>query len=235
MRLARTAIGRGELVVIPTDTVYGVAADAFNASAVQRLLDAKGRTRQAPPPVLIPNIETLDALSEGVTPAIRALAERFWPGGLTIILPAQSSLRWDIGETGGTVALRMPSDPIALELLAETGPLAVSSANLSGQTAATTAADAEGMLGAKVAVYLDGGPTGSGYDVDAAAGIGSTIIDATGLLRSGGKLVVVREGVIASTDVIAEFDRITAEIAAAVAPDTEPKGQSAGGPAEVDA
>ena len=117
MRLARAAIGRGELVVIPTDTVYGVAADAFNPAAVQRLLDAKGRGRQSPPPVLIPGIPTLPALAETVPQEVTDLVQEFWPGGLTVVLPAQSSLVWDLGETRGTVALRMPSDTIALELL----------------------------------------------------------------------------------------------------------------------
>jgi len=199
MRLARVAIGRGELVVVPTDTVYGLAADAFSPSAVQRLLDAKGRTRQAPPPVLIPGIPTLDALAEEVPDEVRALVAEFWPGGLTVILPARESLRWDLGETHGTVALRMPNNRVALELLSETGPLAVSSANLTGRPAATTAADAEAMLEDSVAVYLDGGPVGDDYDAE--AGVGSTIVDATGLLRvdadgKRGEVKIVRHGVI---------------------------------------
>jgi L-threonylcarbamoyladenylate synthase len=196
MRLARVAIGRGELVVMPTDTVYGLAADAFSPEAVQRLLDAKGRTRQAPPPVLIPGIPTLDALAESVPDEVRALVAAFWPGGLTVILPARDSLRWDLGETGGTVALRMPNNRVALELLSETGPLAVSSANLTGRQAAATAAEAEAMLGDSVSVYLDGGVVGADY-ADAAAGTGSTIVDATGLLLDGGELKIVRHGVIA--------------------------------------
>ncbi|MDI2097470.1 L-threonylcarbamoyladenylate synthase [Ruicaihuangia caeni] len=187
MRLARASIGRGELVVIPTDTVYGVAADAFNARAVQRLLDAKGRGRQSPPPVLIPGIPTLDALADTVPDEVRALVAEFWPGGLTIILPAQSALHWDLGDTHGTVALRMPANRIALELLSETGPLAVSSANLTGQPAATTAAEAETMLGDSVAVYLDGGV--AGHDP-------STIVDASSLHLPEGKLRIVRHGVI---------------------------------------
>ncbi len=194
MRLARVAIGRGELVVMPTDTVYGVAADAFSAEAVQRLLDAKGRTRQSPPPVLIPGIPTLDALAEEVPSQVRALTDAFWPGGLTVILPARDSLRWDLGETHGTVALRMPNNRTALELLSETGPLAVSSANLTGHAAAMTAQEAEGMLGDSVAVYLDAGPAGADYA--AGVGTGSTIVDATGLLRPGGELTIVRHGVI---------------------------------------
>jgi L-threonylcarbamoyladenylate synthase len=171
MRLSRAAIAKGELVVLPTDTVYGLAADAFTPKAVQRLLDAKGRTRQSPPPVLIPGLPTLDALATGIPDAVRTLVAEFWPGGLTIILNATPSLAWDLGDTGGTVALRMPDDEIALALLAETGPLAVSSANLTGEPAATTAAEAEAMLGASVSVYLDGGVRDGGS--------ASTILDAT--------------------------------------------------------
>ncbi|MGV8884128.1 MAG: L-threonylcarbamoyladenylate synthase [Microbacteriaceae bacterium] len=201
-RLARSSLARGELVVIPTDTVYGVAADAFQSEAVARLLAAKGRGRQSPPPVLIPGIPTLDALAETVPDEVRALVAEFWPGGLTVILPARTSLVWDLGETKGTVALRMPSHPIALEILSETGPLAVSSANLTGQTAAMTAAEAEAMLGESVAVYLEAGRAGANYDAD--AGAGSTIVDATGLLLPEGKLRIVRSGVI-SDDAIRDI------------------------------
>lgn len=188
MRLARAAIGRGELVVLPTDTVYGVGADAFDPEAVQRLLDAKGRTRQSPPPVLVPGIPTLDALAETVPPAIRDLVTEFWPGPLTVILPARRSLSWDLGETGGTVALRMPDQRIALELLAETGPLAVSSANRTGQPPATTAQNAFEQLGDSVEVYLDGGPT--------PGSVPSTILDATALVAGTGPVRIVRSGVL---------------------------------------
>lgn len=191
MRLARAALGRGELAVVPTDTVYGVAADAFSAEAVQRLIDAKGRTRQAPPPVLIPSAATLDALVESVPDEVRTLVERFWPGGLTVILRERPTLQWDLGETGGTVAVRMPADPVVLELLTETGPLAVSSANLTGQPAATTAEEALAMLGDSVEVYLDHGVGGS---------IPSTIVDATGL-DSGAPLRIVREGAVSASDI----------------------------------
>ena len=189
MRLARTAIGRGDLVVIPTDTVYGLAADAFSPVAVQKLLDAKGRTRQSPPPVLVPGIPTLDALAASVPDEVRQLVAAFWPGGLTVILEAQPSLQWDLGDTGGTVAVRMPSHTIALELLSETGPLAVSSANLTGEPAATTAKAAEAMLGDSVAVYLDAGTSGT---------VASTIVDATKLALPDGKLRIVREGIISA-------------------------------------
>lgn len=177
MRRARQAIGRGELIVIPTDTVYGVAADAFSPAAVQRLLEAKGRGRDQPPPVLVSGPATLKALAESVPEAVERLVDAFWPGGLTIVLPAQRSLTWDLGETQGTVAVRMPDSRVALELLEETGPLAVSSANLTGKDAAIAASDALDMLGDKVAVYLD---TGLSRD-----GIASTIVDATALVPRG--------------------------------------------------
>ncbi|HLU63033.1 MAG TPA: L-threonylcarbamoyladenylate synthase [Protaetiibacter sp.] len=201
MRLARGAIGRGELVVIPTDTVYGVAADAFSPAAVQRLFDAKGRDRTAPPPVLVPSLATLDALADPVPDEARALVEEFWPGGLTIILRARAMLDWDLGVTRGTVALRMPSDPIALELLAETGPLAVSSANRTGEPAALTAAEAEAMLGESVAVYLEAGRAGGAYP-EAADHLGSTIVDATNLEHPDGKVRIVRHGVIPDEEIV---------------------------------
>lgn len=192
MRMARAAIGRGELVVIPTDTVYGVAADAFQPLAVERLVTAKGRTRQSPPPVLIPGIPTLDALAETVPDEVRVLVEKYWPGALTVILPARSTLTWDLGETRGTVALRMPSNRIALELLSETGPLAVSSANATGLPAATTIEGAQEMLGDSVAVYLGDGEGGT---------VASTIVDATGLTAPEGKLRIVREGAISADEI----------------------------------
>jgi L-threonylcarbamoyladenylate synthase len=171
-RAAVDAIEAGDLVVLPTDTVYGIAADAFKADAVQRLLDAKGRGRDMPPPVLISVVETLDALATDISEAGRKLCEAFWPGPLTVICHAQTSLMWDLGETQGTVALRVPDHENTRELLSRTGPLAVSSANLSGQPATTEVYDAEAQLQDSVAVYLDGGPT-SGNEP-------STIVDLTG-------------------------------------------------------
>ncbi len=191
MRHARQAIGRGELVVLPTDTVYGIAADAFNARAVQRLLDAKGRGRQSPPPVLVAGLDHARARS---SPRCRRpssdSSRAFWPGGLTIVLPSQPSLSWDLGDTNGTVAVRMPDNRLALELLEDTGPLAVSSANLTGKAAAIMAADAQAMLGDSVSVYLDGGPSRTG--------IASTIIDATSLVggQDDPRVTVLREGAV---------------------------------------
>lgn len=189
MRQARQAIGRGDLIVMPTDTVYGVAADAFSAAAVAKLLQAKGRGRQSPPPVLVAGVATMRALVADVPEPVERLVEAFWPGGLTIVLPAQPSLSWDLGETHGTVAVRMPADRFALELLEECGPLAVSSANRTTMAAAVSVGDAVDMLGDSVAVYLDGGA--------ATTGIASTIIDATTLVGADPTPVrVLREGAV---------------------------------------
>jgi L-threonylcarbamoyladenylate synthase len=156
---AAQAVQRGALVVLPTDTVYGIGADAFDHRAVQALLDAKGRGREMPPPVLISAATTLDALATKVPTYVEALIRAFWPGPLTLVCQQQPSLTWDLGETRGTVAVRMPDHEVALALLERTGPLAVSSANLSGLPAATEASAAEGMLGDSVEVVLDAGPS----------------------------------------------------------------------------
>jgi L-threonylcarbamoyladenylate synthase len=178
---ATAALRKGELAVLPTDTVYGVAADAFTPEAVTALLAAKGRGRQMPPPVLVGSRRAAFALVEDVSTSGNDLIDEFWPGGLTMVFRSARSLVWDLGDTKGTVAVRMPLQAVALDLLRETGPLAVSSANLTGSPAAKTAADAEAQLGDAVSVYLDDGPC--------AADVPSTIVDMTGpvprLLRRG--------------------------------------------------
>ena len=178
---AALALRTGELVVLPTDTVYGVGADAFHPSAVRALLAAKGRGREMPPPVLVGTVRAATALIEDLGPYGQDLIDEFWPGGLTIVCRASRMLNWDLGDTRGTVAVRMPLHQVALDLLKETGPLAVSSANRTGAPAATTAAEAEEQLGTAVSVYLDGGPCH--------ADVPSTIVDLTGdvprLLRAG--------------------------------------------------
>lgn len=166
---AAKALRSGEVVVIPTDTVYGVAADAFKPEAVRALLAAKGRGPSMPPPVLVATAATIDALAVHIPDWARALIQKFWPGPLTIVFHEQPSLMWDLGETKGTVAVRMPDHAIALDLIASVGPIAVSSANTTGLPAATSAADAERMLGDLVT--LDAG--------DSPVGEASTIIDAT--------------------------------------------------------
>jgi L-threonylcarbamoyladenylate synthase len=184
---AQRAIRDHQCVVLPTDTVYGIGADAFSPQAVTLLLAAKGRSRKMPPPVLIPRLNALDGLATDVPAEARRLAEAFWPGGLTLILHAQPSLDWDLGETRGTVALRLPADDVAQDLLTLTGPLAVSSANRTGQAAAQSAAEAEAQLAESVEVYLEGGHR----PVDGDGGAPSTIVDATAL-----PLRVVRQGAI---------------------------------------
>ncbi|WP_134742082.1 L-threonylcarbamoyladenylate synthase [Nocardioides sp. 503] len=178
---ASVAIQRGQLVVMPTDTVYGVAADAFDADAVKSLLAAKGRGREMPPPVLVSAASTLDALAVRVPAYARALVEELWPGPLTLVCHMQTSLRWDLGDTRGAVAVRMPDHPVALELLERTGPLAVSSANRTGMPAATDAEQADEMLGDSVDVTIDAG--------ESPGGEASTIVDVTGdqgrVLRRG--------------------------------------------------
>lgn len=171
LEAATLAVRRGELVVLPTDTVYGLGADAFDPAAVQRLLAAKGRGREMPPPVLIGAASTMDALAVEIPAWVRALTDEFWPGALTVVLRQQPSLQWDIGDTRGTVAVRMPDDAVALALLERTGPMAVSSANLTGQPAAADADAAEEMLGSEITVLLDGGAS--------SGSAASTIVDAT--------------------------------------------------------
>ncbi|WP_459973756.1 L-threonylcarbamoyladenylate synthase [Nocardioides pyridinolyticus] len=169
---ATLAVQRGELIVLPTDTVYGIGADAFDPAAVRALLLAKGRGREMPPPVLVSAATTLDALATRVPGYARALVEEFWPGPLTLVCHQQSSLQWDLGDTRGTVAVRMPDHDVAREILERTGPLAVSSANKTGLPAATDADQAEKMLGEDVAVIVDAG--------EAPGGEASTIVDCTG-------------------------------------------------------
>jgi tRNA threonylcarbamoyl adenosine modification protein (Sua5/YciO/YrdC/YwlC family) len=178
---ASLAVRRGELVVVPTDTVYGLGADAFDPAAVRRLLKAKGRGPEMPPPVLISAATTLDALAVGIPGYARALVEHFWPGPLTLVCTQQSSLQWDLGDTRGTVAVRMPDHELVLEILERTGPLAVSSANITGRPPAADADAVEEMLGSDVSVIIDGGPARSDQP--------STIVDVTGtqgrVLRTG--------------------------------------------------
>lgn len=182
---ASLAVQRGELVVLPTDTVYGIGADAFDPAAVRGLLAAKGRGREMPPPVLISSATTVDALAVRIPGYARSLIQAFWPGPLTLVFHQQSSLQWDLGDTRGTVAVRMPDHEVAREILERTGPLAVSSANKTGMPAATDADQAIDMLGGDVAVVVDAGPVGGG----APGGEASTIVDCTGdqgrVLRRG--------------------------------------------------
>ena len=188
----------GGLLILPTDTVYGIGALASDAAGVSRLLAAKGRDRRMPPPVLVADPAQAADVVVRLPDAARALIGAFWPGALTLVLDARADLDWDLGESGGTVALRMPDHPLALELLRRTGPMAVTSANRTGLAPATDAAaalaafpgrvvladDAAGPHGADI-LLLDGGPT--------PGPVPSTIVRLAG--GSPGP-VVVREGVV---------------------------------------
>jgi tRNA threonylcarbamoyl adenosine modification protein (Sua5/YciO/YrdC/YwlC family) len=169
---AADAVKRGELVVFPADASYGVAADAFQPDAIDSLVVAKGRGRDMPVPVLVGSWAGLDGLTLLVQPAVRELVEAFWPGGLTLVVEHAPSLAWDLGDARGTVAVRMPLHPVALELLARTGPLGVASANRTGEPPPLTADEARDQLGYPVSVYLDGGPCGDP--------VPSTIVDVSG-------------------------------------------------------
>ncbi len=178
----------GQLVVLPTDTVYGIGADAFSVDAVASLLAAKGRGREMPPPVLIADARVIDGLATDVPDWAQALVERWWPGPLTLVLRAQPSLMWDLGETDGTVALRVPDDAIARAILNEVGPMAVSSANRTGNPASRTVVEAAAQLGTSVTFYLDGGPS--------RGGLASTIVDCT-----GEEPIILREGALGADEI----------------------------------
>lgn len=175
------ALKAGRLVVMPTDTVYGLAADAFDSVAVDALLSAKGRGRDMPVGVLVGSWHTIEGLVYSMPAGARELIRAFWPGALSLVVVQAPSLQWDLGDAHGTVMLRMPLHPVAIELLREAGPLAVSSANVSGQPPAVDADEARRQLGDRVDVYLDAGPS----EQQAA----STIVDLTGasprILRPG--------------------------------------------------
>ena len=178
---AAAAVSSGRLVVMPTDTVYGIGADAFDSRAVAALLAAKGRGRDMPVGVLVGSWHTIDGLVYSVSEDARELIRAFWPGALSLVVAQAPSLQWDLGDARGTVMLRMPLQPVAIELLRQTGPMAVSSANVSGQPPATTADEARRQLGDLVDVYLDGGTA----EQQAA----STILD-----LSGPRPTILREG-----------------------------------------
>jgi tRNA threonylcarbamoyl adenosine modification protein (Sua5/YciO/YrdC/YwlC family) len=178
---ALAAVKGGRLIVMPTDTVYGIGADAFDNDAVAALLATKHRGPDYPTPVVVGSWDTVTGLVRDADARMKALVEAFWPGGLTIVTHQAPSLPWNLGDTRGTVALRMPLHPVAIELLQQTGPMALSSANVHGQPSALSAAQAREQLGDSVSVYLDGGP--------ATIGTSSTIIDLSGhrprILRQG--------------------------------------------------
>lgn len=155
---AVAALQSGVLAVLPTDTVYGVAADAFQPKATSRIFAAKRRSRSFPLPVLIRGPKQLLGLVTQVPERAERLMAAYWPGPLTLVVRSDPNLQWNLGTTEGTVAVRMPMDEVALDVIRAVGPLAVTSANLSGQPPARTALGAFDQLGETVACYVDDGP-----------------------------------------------------------------------------
>lgn len=187
---ARTAVAAGEVICLPTDTVYGIGANPFDAEAITRLLTAKSRTRAMPPPVLVANSMQAASLAAELGTIAQKLMEKYWPGALTIIVPANPEIGWDLGETQGTVALRMPDHPFTLELLSEIGPLAVTSANQTGFPPAQEIAEAQAQLGAKISLYLDSGRS--------SGGVPSSIVKLTGTEQQ--EFEIIRVGAIDATE-----------------------------------
>ena len=184
---ARGALRAGELVVMPTDTVYGIGADAFNPDATRRIFEVKKRPRSLPLPILVSRPRQAWALSADVPEEAATLAAGFWPGALTLILP-EAELAWDIGDTRGGVAVRMPMHDDVLRLLEAVGPMAVTSANITGETTPRTIEGVQEKFGDAVGVYLDGGESPSES--------GSTIVD-----LAKGTPMIVREGPIQASEI----------------------------------
>ncbi|MFA9445034.1 L-threonylcarbamoyladenylate synthase [Egicoccus sp. AB-alg6-2] len=154
---ATEVLRRGELVVLPTDTFYGVAADAFNAQGTGRLFAAREQPRRVPLSVLVRSPKQLAGLTTIVPEAAERLVAAYWPGPLTIVLHAEPNLRWELGRTEGTVAVRMPLDDLALAVVRAVGPVASTAASRRGGPAPTTAEAARDQLGEAVELYLDDG------------------------------------------------------------------------------
>jgi L-threonylcarbamoyladenylate synthase len=181
LEVGSEVVARGGLVVLPTDTLYGVGCDPFNPSAVDALFLAKKRGRDLPLPVLVHTWRQAVGLVEDIGDQAQALIGAWWPGPLTLVFKEAAGIGWDLGDSRGTVAVRMPKHTFTLALIQRTGPLAVSSANHSGEPTPTTMPGIVEQLGDDVGVFFDAGP--------APEGPASTIVDLSGprprLLREG--------------------------------------------------
>ena len=177
---AMSALRQGGLVAFPTDTVYGVGALVGDAQAIAQLYVVKGRGSEKAIPVLLSDPGELEQIAAEVNDAAQRLAARFWPGPLTLVLPKQASLPEELSALP-SVGVRMPNHPVALALMRLTGPLAVTSANISGSASPVTAHEVLVQLGGRIPLVLDGGRT--------PGGISSTVVDCTGreprILRLG--------------------------------------------------
>jgi L-threonylcarbamoyladenylate synthase len=190
---ALAVLQRGGLVAFPTDTVYGVGALAFSASAVERLYEVKGRSAEKAIAVLVAQQADLAKVARVLTPSAQALALRYWPGPLTLVVPKHPDLPEAVSALP-TVGVRQPDHPVALALLRLAGPMAVTSANLSSQPSAATAAEVLAQLGGRLDLLLDGGQT--------PGGVASTVIDCT-----AEPPVILRPGPIGPAEVEAALKR----------------------------
>jgi L-threonylcarbamoyladenylate synthase len=171
LELAAAALARGELVAFPTDTVYGLAASAFSTSAIERLFDAKGRDNSKAIAVLLGDLNQLDLVTPGLTASAERLAQRFWPGPLTLIVARHPSLPENLSPLP-TIGIRIPDYPLAQTLLRRTGPLATTSANRSGAENPLSAQDVHDQLDGRIEWIIDGGRS--------PGGLPSTVVDCTG-------------------------------------------------------
>lgn len=180
-------LNRGGLVAFPTDTVYGVGALAFNAPAVESIYAAKDRPVEKAIPILIGNPEDLDKVTADIPPIAAKLAARFWPGPLTLVVPKHPDLP-DVVSTAPTVGVRVPDHPVARALLHAAGPMAVTSANISGEASPRTAGEVSRQLSGRIPLILDGGET--------PGGIPSTVVNCLGT-----EPVILREGPVTLKDI----------------------------------
>jgi L-threonylcarbamoyladenylate synthase len=185
---AVAAAARGELIVIPTDTVYGIGARPDLPEATARVFEAKRRPRELELPVLVPSVAAAERVAE-VDGRARRLMRELWPGPLTIVLARSGeSGSWDLGAQAGTIGVRMPRHLLALAVLARTGPLAVTSANISGSPPARTCEELYELFGDAVGVYL--------CEEEALTGSPSTVVDLT-----HGEPRVLREGAVGESEI----------------------------------
>jgi tRNA threonylcarbamoyl adenosine modification protein (Sua5/YciO/YrdC/YwlC family) len=187
--MAVDALSGGDIIGIPTDTVYGLAADPFHTGAADRLFRLKGRPRHVDLPVLVANEEQALSLCTAVPAEARRLMERYWPGPLTLVLPRRPDLDADLGEEDVTIGIRCPAHPVPLAICAEVGPIATTSANRHGEPVITTAEGVAKAFGPEIVLVLDGGNCDQ---------LPSSVVDCT-----GGAPKVLREGRVSVAEILA--------------------------------
>ena len=188
----------GGVIAIPTDTVYGLAASIFSAPALSRIYEIKGRPRDKSLPVLVSSVESLEHVTEPFDERIAGILDRFWPGPLTVVLPARAGFEEFLVSENGGIGVRMPNHPLALEVIGKAGgAIACTSANRSGEAPAVTASDVAASIGREIDMTLDGGI--------APGGVASTVI-----AIQHGAPVVLREGAIPGSEIEALWQAFSA-------------------------